>query len=109
MVLKDHIDWNAMTGRNPLVGPNDDYWGPRFVAMNDAYDRHLQQVGLEVGKELNEQIQHGVYSCCSGPVYETIAEQRLAAVVGVDALGMSTTYEGKSIDLKSILIKFFGS
>ena len=94
MILKDHIDWNAMTGRNPLVGPNDDYWGPRFVAMHDAYDRNLQKVGLEVGKELNESVKHGVYSCCSGPVYETIAEQRLAAVVGVDALGMSTTYEG---------------
>ena len=52
MILKDHIDWNAMTGRNPLLGPNDDYWGPRFVAMNDAYDRHLQTIGLEVGKEL---------------------------------------------------------
>ena len=55
MILKDHIDWNAMTGRNPLVGPNDDYWGPRFVAMNDAYDRHLQKIGLEVGEALKEE------------------------------------------------------
>ena len=52
----------------------------------------LQAVPYSFAKE---SVKHGVYSCCSGPSYETIAEQRLAAIVGVDALGMSTTYEGE--------------
>ena len=47
MVLKDHVDWNAMTGRNPLMGQNDERFGPRFVAMHDAYDRDLRNIGLE--------------------------------------------------------------
>ena len=47
MILKDHIDLNALTGRNPLVGLNDPEWGPRFVPMHDAYDRSLQNLGLE--------------------------------------------------------------
>ena len=47
MILKDHIDLNALTGRNPLVGLNDPEWGPRFVPMHDAYDRSLQKLGLE--------------------------------------------------------------
>ena len=47
MILKDHFDLNALTGRNPLVGLNDPEWGPRFVPMHDAYDRALQKLGLE--------------------------------------------------------------
>jgi len=93
MILKDHIDLNALTGRNPLVGLNDPEWGPRFVPMHDAYDRSLQTLGLEVAKELNEKVQHGVYQCQNGPCYETIAEMRMAKSYGADALGMSTTYE----------------
>ena len=48
-----------------------------------------------VAKELNEKVQHGVYQCQNGPCYETIAEMRMAKSYGADALGMSTTYEGK--------------
>ena len=46
MILKDHIDLNALTGSNPLIGINDDQWGPRFQPMHDAYDNELQQIGL---------------------------------------------------------------
>ena len=48
-----------------------------------------------MAKELNEKVQHGVYQCQNGPCYETIAEMRMAKSYGADALGMSTTYEGK--------------
>lgn len=48
-----------------------------------------------VAEELNEKVQHGVYQCQNGPCYETIAEMRMAKSYGADALGMSTTYEGK--------------
>ena len=50
-------------------------------------------VAAEIGEE---KIQEGVYQCQVGPCYETVAEQKLALAGGVDALGMSTVYEGKT-------------
>ena len=47
MILRDHIDLNALIGRNPLVGPNDDQWGPRFPPMHDAYDSSLIDIGMQ--------------------------------------------------------------
>ena len=47
MILKDHICLNALTGKSPLVGLNDERFGPRFVAMHDAYDRELWKIGKE--------------------------------------------------------------
>ncbi|MEP3321268.1 MAG: purine-nucleoside phosphorylase, partial [Sneathiella sp.] len=39
MLLTDHIN---MTGRNPLVGENDERFGPRFFSMEEAYDPTLR-------------------------------------------------------------------
>ena len=54
---------------------------------------------ISVAKDLNERVHVGVYQCQSGPCFETIAEQKLAMILGVDALGMSTTYEGNFVNL----------
>lgn len=41
MLVKDHINLMGFAGNNPLQGPNDVRFGPRFPPMNQAYDRDL--------------------------------------------------------------------
>lgn len=90
MALTDHIN---LMGANPLMGPNDDELGPRFVGLGDAYDidlrRALHGAAQAEGVELNE----GVYLAVSGPSFETPAEIRAFKVLGADAVGMSTVPE----------------
>ncbi|WP_373085164.1 purine-nucleoside phosphorylase [Sneathiella sp.] len=90
MVLNDHINF---TGRNPLIGENDEAFGPRFFSMEEAYDpilrAHLQAVAKELGIKLHE----GVYLHYLGPNFETPAEIRMFKKLGADAVGMSTTPE----------------
>src|SRR5512134_2168079 len=33
MLLCDHINFVGMSGHNPLIGPNDERFGPRFLGM----------------------------------------------------------------------------
>ena len=39
MIISDTIN---LSGENPLLGPNLDRFGPRFVAMADAWDEGLR-------------------------------------------------------------------
>ncbi|KAF6728207.1 Purine nucleoside phosphorylase [Oryzias melastigma] len=95
MVIKDHINLPGFAGNNPLVGPNDERFGVRFPCMSDAYDRELQQLGMDVGQELGygDFLKEGVYCALGGPSFETIAECRMLQKLGVDAVGMSTVHE----------------
>ncbi|XP_044028094.1 purine nucleoside phosphorylase 4a isoform X7 [Siniperca chuatsi] len=95
MIIKDHINFPGLVGLHPLIGPNDDKFGPRFPAMSGCYDKGLCSLAMEIGKQLGEarDLQEGVYAMVSGPNFETIAEARLLHLVGVDAVGMSTAPE----------------
>lgn len=89
MAIVDHV--NCM-GTNPLVGPNDNEIGPRFVDMSQAYDEGLLDVARSAAAEKNIELKEGVYVAVLGPTYETPAEIRFLSTVA-DAVGMSTVPE----------------
>jgi purine-nucleoside phosphorylase len=93
MLLNDHINYIGMAGHNPLVGPNDETFGPRFPGMVQTYDRELRQLARRVAQESGITLHEGVYVCLSGPNYETPAEIRMLRAIGGDAVGMSTVHE----------------
>ena len=93
MLLEDHINMPGLVGANPLMGPNDDELGLRFVGMAQAYDRRLRQRALEVAREHDIPLHSGVYFGLSGPFFETPAEIRMIRALGGDAVGMSTVNE----------------
>ena len=93
MLINDHINLTGMTGANPLMGPNDESFGPRFPGMSQAYDLELRQRAQRVAAEAGITLREGVYVCLSGPNFETPAEIRMLRVLGADAVGMSTAHE----------------
>jgi xanthosine phosphorylase len=90
MLIVDHIN---MQGQNPLVGHNDDGFGPRFPAMSGAYDGELQQRMRDAAAHLGIALREGVYMALLGPCFETPAEIRAFARLGANAVGMSTVPE----------------
>jgi purine-nucleoside phosphorylase len=90
MVIDDHINF---LGSNPLVGANDDRFGPRFPDMSDVYSTRLRKVADEAARAVKVPVSHGVYIAVHGPSYETPAEIRAFRTLGADAVGMSTVPE----------------
>lgn len=103
MLVTDHIN---LTGINPLLGPNDERFGPRFPDMTEVYDAEFQRIATEEaaaivherferGDDYRAQVflHRGVYCGLSGPTYETPAEIHMYRLFGADAVGMSTVPE----------------
>ena len=90
MVIDDHIN---LMGSNPLIGTNDDRFGPRFPDMTEAYSTRLRQVADEAARARGLAVAHGIYVAVHGPSYETPAEIRYLRTIGADAVGMSTVPE----------------
>ncbi len=90
MVIKDHLN---LMGTNPLIGENQEVFGPRFPDMTDAYTPELRKLMFEIGDELGIELQSGVYAALTGPSYETPAEIKMLQTLGADAVGMSTVPE----------------
>ena len=90
MVIDDHIN---LTGSNPLIGANDDRFGPRFPDMSEVYSRRLRDITEQAAEATGVPVAHGVYVAVHGPSYETPAEILAFRVLGADAVGMSTVPE----------------
>lgn len=90
MLIHDHLN---LTGQNPLVGPNDDTFGPRFPDMTHAYDKHLIALARATAAKAGVTLSEGIYAGLLGPTYETPAEIRMLRTLGADAVGMSTVHE----------------
>lgn len=93
MLINDHLNFMGFAGQSPLVGPNDEAIGPRFVGMVQSYDRQLRKLAHDVAQSAGEKLQEGVYACISGPHFESPAEIRMLRMMGADAVGMSTVHE----------------
>ncbi len=93
MLLNDHINFVGMVGNNPLMGPNDESIGPRFLGMVHTYDAELRSAAKRAAAADGIQLHEGVYACLSGPNFETPAEIRMLRTIGADAVGMSTVHE----------------
>jgi len=90
VILTDHLN---LQGQNPLVGPNDDRFGPRFPDMTQAYWKPYRAIALEAARKLGKTVYQGVYAGLLGPSYETPAEIRYLRTIGADLVGMSTISE----------------
>jgi purine-nucleoside phosphorylase len=87
MAIRDHIN---LPQRSPLVGETG---SERFVSMVDAYDPSLLTHALSRAAERGTSLHTGVYAWAFGPQFETPAEIRMMALLGADAVGMSTVPE----------------
>jgi purine-nucleoside phosphorylase len=95
VTIRDHINF---TGRNPLVGPNDDRFGPRFPDMTSTYHPEVRATIERVSGELGLAYKEGVYAWFLGPTYETPAEVQMAKRLGADLVGMSTVPEAIALN-----------
>ena len=90
MIITDHIN---VFPEHPLHGKNYKELGVRFPDMSEAYNKELRLMAMEIAKEKNIKLQHGVYVGLSGPTFETPAEYNWLRIIGGDAVGMSTVPE----------------
>ena len=79
VLIKDHIN---LTATSPIEGAH-------FVDLTDLYSSRLRALCREVEPDLDE----GVYVQFPGPHYETPAEIGMVRAIGGDLVGMSTTLE----------------
>jgi purine-nucleoside phosphorylase len=99
---------------SPLVGPNEEQFGPRFPHMGDLYPEATRKLAKEVAKEHNVQLAEGMYVRVKGPNYERKEDvyrlrrevegiwreaqdgghdERFTNGPAVAVVGMSSTYE----------------
>jgi purine-nucleoside phosphorylase len=90
VLIADHIN---LSGRNPVAGPNEDRFGPRFFDMSEAYSSRLRLLAIEAARSMEFRLYEAVYLSVLGPSFETPAEIRAFRTLGADLVGMSTVQE----------------
>ena len=84
VLISDHLN---LQGSNPLIGPNDERFGPRFPDMTQAYWKDYRRIAEEESRQLGFDLFEGVYAALTGPSYETPAEIRYLRTIGADLGG----------------------
>lgn len=90
VLLRDHIN---LQGQNPLVGANDERFGPRYPDMTHVYAKDYREMAQEAAEKLGMKLHEGTYAALLGPSYETPAEIEHLRHIGADLVGMSTVAE----------------
>ena len=90
-IITDHIN---LTGANPLVG-DASLRGVEtpFVGMTDAYSPYLRTLARGVADDMGISVEEGVCAGMLGPSFETPAEVRMLAGMGVSYVSVSTICE----------------
>ncbi len=104
VALSDHINFMP---ESPLVGHNDDRFGPRFFSLANAYDLALRTHLKDVANRLKIDLAEGIFAAYTGPNFETPAEIRMMQMLGCDVVGMSIVPEvlsARHCDLKVIAV-----
>ena len=107
MLIFDHINFS---GRNPLIGINDDKYKPTFPDLTNTYSKELAHKMKRIALEKNIELREGTYFMVLGPSFETRAETRAFRILGADVVGMSTipeaiacTYAGMKVLAISVI------
>ncbi|WP_137008374.1 xanthosine phosphorylase [Aquitalea aquatilis] len=90
VALSDHINFMP---QSPLVGRNDEAFGPRFFSLANAYDQDLRQRLQQIAARCEIPLAEGVFAAYTGPNFETPAEIRMMQLLGCDVVGMSVVPE----------------
>jgi purine-nucleoside phosphorylase len=93
MFLEDHINMMNLMTENPLKGPHESNFGPRFPDMTNPYHPGLLAKAEEIARKRGISYRKGVYVGVTGPTFETPSEYRYMRFLGADAVGMSTVPE----------------
>jgi purine-nucleoside phosphorylase len=60
MIIKDHMSIPLWALQHPLVGHNDEKFGPRFTPANRLYNKRFREIFSNVAKDLNIDIKEGM-------------------------------------------------
>ena len=90
VMITDHINF---TGKNPLIGPNEEELGPRFPDMRHLYHPQIQKALQKAAEDHSCPLKQGIYAGVLGPSYETAAEVKMLSLLGAQIVGMSTIFE----------------
>jgi purine-nucleoside phosphorylase len=96
IVVKDHVYLPGLVGFSPLSGPNNNFLGKRFIALNNIYKKKYRRYILSLAEQspnLKSIVKEGVYCGVAGPCYETPAEVKFISSLNCDIVGMSTIPE----------------
>ena len=90
VAITDHI--NLLPG-TPMIGANDERFGPRFFSMSNAYDADIRNLVKDTAAANGITLHEGVFVAYPGPNFETAAEIRMMSRLGADTVGMSVVPE----------------